>query len=172
MDECMRVMMRVATRFENWADMHIAFDELDDVWPYMMVNYFGAACLFLMPPDRLDEFDDNDCLRVALHMRLPVRFETNPPLPGEDIATNPIAGSEFSKFRIVTMRESRDGSRPEPLTVGDDPFDDGIGLDGRQEHIADRNTYAEVVNLARKLAPGIEFSDTPHVYSPAAAVMR
>jgi len=174
MDECMRVMMDVATRFENWADMHVAFEKLDDVWPYMMENCFGAACLFLLPPTRLAEFDEGDCLRVALQMRLPVRFDTNLPLPVGEIASNPLAGSEFSKFRIVTMRESRTGLRREPLTFNDDPFDEqfgppflslyGIGVDGRHEHIADRGTYAEAVNLARKLVPGIEFTDAPQVF--------
>ena len=127
MDEFMRVVMRVATRFEDWASLHIAFDELDDIWPYMMEDHFGAACLASILPTRLAEFDDTLCLRVALSLRLPVRFDTNLHLPVGETATNPMAGSEFPTFRILTMRESSDGERREMLTFNDDPFDERFG---------------------------------------------
>ena len=69
----MRVVMRVATRFENWATGHVAFEKLDDVWPYMMEDRFGAACVDAMGAENLAAFDDNDCLRVALRLCLPVK---------------------------------------------------------------------------------------------------
>lgn len=56
-----------------------------------------------------------------------------------------------------------------PLTVDDDPFDEesgrpfvvlyGIGSDGFLEHIADRQSYVEARELARKLAPGVAFPE-------------
>jgi len=179
MDECMRVMMRVAARFEDWSSLHIAFEELDSVWPYMIEDHFGEACLSLMLPARLAEFDDTDCLRVALRLHLPVRFDTDLPLPVCVTAANPTTGSGFSTFRIVTMRESHNGKTRELLSFDDDPFDErfgppffslyGVDSDGRHEHIADRKTYAEAAKLARKLSPAIEFLDTPHIAATAAA---
>jgi len=178
-DEFMRVVMRVAIRFEDWACLHIDFNELDDVWPYKMEDRFGTACLSSILPTRLNEFRDTHCLRTALSLHLPVRFDTNLPLPVGETAANPLVGSEFPTFQIRTMRESRDGERRELLTSNDDPFDErfrtpffslyGVSVNGFLEHIADRKTYIEAVQLARKLAPGIQFPDTPHVSSNSVA---
>src|SRR2546422_2908149 len=44
-DELMRQVMRIANQFEQWACLHIFFDELNDVWPYMLEQRFGAAWL-------------------------------------------------------------------------------------------------------------------------------
>ena len=169
-DEFMRVVMRAATRFEKWASLHIAFGELDDVWPYMMEDQFGAACVRKVGEMVLAEFDDKDCLLVALHLRLPIRLDANLPVPVDFFAPNPMTGSEFRAFVILTMRESSDGEESEPVTLDDDPFDAefetpyfslyGIGKSGLREHIANRKTYGEIVSLARKLAPGIAFPDT------------
>src|SRR4051812_37146912 len=41
MDEFMRVLMRVATRFEAWACQHIVWGQLDDVWPSVLEDRFG-----------------------------------------------------------------------------------------------------------------------------------
>src|SRR5690349_17576899 len=35
-DEAMRQVMRVATLFETWACAHVAFEEMSDVWPYVL----------------------------------------------------------------------------------------------------------------------------------------
>ena len=58
------------------------------------------------------------------------------------------------------------------LDKDDDPFDDelsapclalyGVDAEGMPEHIADRATYAEVLKLARSLAPGIGFPEAPN----------
>jgi len=79
----MRVVMRVATRFETWATLHIEFNEIDDVWPYMMEDKFGTACVTVIGAECLAQFDDSDCLRAALHMRLPVKVRDGLPVPGE-----------------------------------------------------------------------------------------
>ena len=170
-DEFMRVVMRTANRFEKWASLHIAFSELDDVWPYMMEDKFGAACVSVMGAESLTHFDDNDCLRVALHLRLPVKVSDGLPVPVDVIAENPLSGSAFRTFRILTVREFGGNDGCEPFTLDDDPFDEqfsppffgiyGVGDDGLREHIADRDTYAEAVSLVRNLIPGIAFPDTP-----------
>jgi len=166
-DEFMRVVMRVATRFEEWASLHIAFEDIDDVWPYLLEDKFGAACATVVGMESLDNFDDRDCLRVALHLRLPVRHCFGLPVPVCVTATNPIPASPFVAFRIQTVREAPEGHACEPFTFADAPFDDrlnppffalyGVGSDNFLEHIADRATYAEALSLAQKIAPGVQF---------------
>ena len=166
-DEFMRVVMRAATRFENWATRHVAFENIDDVWPYMMEDKFGGTCAELMGAENLAAFDDEDCLRIALRLGLPVESAGGLPVPIDRIAPNPIIGSVFRSFRIQTVRDVLDDEITEPFTLNDEPFDEnfgapyfglyGVDADGTLEHIADRRTYAEAVSLAEKLAPGIAF---------------
>ena len=170
-DEFMRVIMRAGTRFEEWACIHIEFEALDNCWPYLLEEKFGEACVALKDVTSLDEFCDNDCLAVALRLRLPVKVAGALPVPVDLSAGNPISASEFRQFRIQTMREYGGGDI-EPFTSGDDPFDEkfgppffgfyGVCDDGLLEHIADFDTYAAAVGLARKLAPAIQFPDKPH----------
>ena len=43
-DNFMRHCMKVAAEFETWACKNIDFDELSDVWPYLLTdNFLGAA---------------------------------------------------------------------------------------------------------------------------------
>lgn len=170
-DEFMRVIMRVATRFENWASLHIAFEELTDVWPYVMEDNFGTAAVTAMGAGNLAHFDDNDCLRVALLLGLPVKASAGLPVPIDQVAQNPVPGSEFRSFRIQTVRDLPEDEITEPFTLDDEPFDENFGApyfalygcdeDGLLEHIADRRTYAEAVSLVQKLAPGIAFDTVP-----------
>lgn len=165
MDEFLREMMRVGNLFEAWACAHVAFDELNDVWPYLMEDKFGDACLEFMLPSTMAEFDDTDCLRVALRLRLPIKADDKLRVPVDVRAANPIAGSEFREFRIQTVRDVLDEGDVAPFTTDDDPFDErfgpphfglyGVGSDGLLEHIADRDTYSDALNLAQKLAPGV-----------------
>ena len=165
MDEFMREMMRVGNLFEAWACAHVAFDELNDVWPYLMEDKFGDACLDFMLPSALAEFDDSDCLRVALRLRLPIQTDDKLRLPVDVRAPNPNASSEFREFRIQTVRDDLEEGDVAPFTTDDDPFDErfgtpyfglyGVGDDGLLEHIADRDTYSDALNLAQKLAPGV-----------------
>ncbi|CAN5843392.1 hypothetical protein BH11VER1_BH11VER1_23060 [soil metagenome] len=170
-DEFMRVIMRVGTQFEEWACRHIAFEALDDVWPYLLEDKFGEACVALRGATSLDEFDESDCLEVSLRLRLPVKVSDSLPVPIDISAVNPIAGSEFRKFRIQTLRKCNKMNIV-LFTIADAPFDErferpffglyGIYEDGLLEHIADFDTYAAVVSLVRKLAPGIRFADIPY----------
>ncbi len=171
MDQFMREVVRVANQFEAWACLHVDFDLLDDVWPYLLGDRFGEACSAVLPPNALAQFDDSDCLRVGVRMGLPIKGIDETPLSSIDMkAPNPIAGSPFREYRIQTVRNSMDGESSAPYTSDDYPYDDdfsepylrlfGVSDDGLQEHIADRPNYREVLNLVRKLAPGVDF---PHV---------
>ena len=165
MDELMREMMRVANLFEAWACEHVAFEQASEVWPYLMEDKFGDACLEFMLPNTIAEFDDTDCLRVALRLRLPIKADDKLRVPVDVRAPNPIAGSEFREFRIQTVRDDLDDSDVAPFTTDDNPFDEefgppyfalyGVGDDGLLEHIADRDTYSDALNLAQKPAPGV-----------------
>ncbi|MBK1814859.1 hypothetical protein JIN84_04485 [Luteolibacter yonseiensis] len=73
MDQLMREVMRIAEVFEKWACGNVLFERLDDVWPYMMQDRFGAACLHLMGANDLAGFTQADCARVALWLGLPIR---------------------------------------------------------------------------------------------------
>lgn len=165
MDEFIREMMRVANLFEAWACAHVVFEGFSDVWPYVMEDKFGNACLESILPSALAEFDDSDCLRVSLRLRLPVQADDKLRVPVDVRAPNPIASSEFRAFRIQTVRDDLDGGDMVPFTTDDDPFDEeygppyfalyGVGDTGLLEHIADRDTYSDALNLVQKLAPGV-----------------
>lgn len=171
MDEFMREVMRVGTQFELWSCSHIDFDETNDVWPYLLQDKFGDALLTILPPSALVQFNETDCLSVALHLRLPVMLDDKLPIPVDVTAPNPIAGTGFREFRIQTVRDSLDDGDVVPFVADDDPLDEefgeryfgfyGVGEDGKLEHIADRKTYGEVLNLAQKLTPGIAFPSEP-----------
>jgi hypothetical protein len=175
-DELMRQVMRIANQFEQWACLHILFDELNDVWPYMLEDKFGAACLDILNPDGLTQFDETDCLRVALHMNLPVMLDEKLPIPIDVRASNPISDSIFREFRIQTVRTCGEDNAIAPFTVCDEPFDEefgppyfaiyGIEADGSLEHVADRSRYSDALDLLQKLAPGIQFPTSPTAKYP------
>jgi hypothetical protein len=75
MDQLMREVMRIGEMFENWACDHVVFELLSDVWPYFLEDRFGDACLGLRDPDWLAGFDEDDCLRIAYQLRLPMRAD-------------------------------------------------------------------------------------------------
>jgi hypothetical protein len=170
-DQFMREIMRIATLFENWACEHVEFTAWGEVWPYYLGDNFGAACLDAVFASHLARFDENDCLRVALRLRLPVKVTVGVPVPVNIEAANPVAGSAFVSFKIQTIRSIAGDSDFVALTADDEPFDEeygapyfglyGVGAEGLSEHIADRTTYAEALTLARKLAPGIKFPSSP-----------
>jgi len=170
-DQLMREVMRTGELFEKWACEHIEFNELTEVWPYLLEGKFGAACVNAMGAENLCNFDDSDCLRVALSLRLPVRLCDGLHIPIDLTAANPVPNSPFPAFRIQTVRELAEDHFCEAFTLDDDPFDDnfgpphfalyGVGTDGLIEHIADRRTYSEALILAQKIAPGVLFPSNP-----------
>ncbi|HNQ72483.1 MAG TPA: hypothetical protein PKN95_02620 [Verrucomicrobiota bacterium] len=170
-DQFMREVMAIGKRFEEWACEHINFDELNDVWPYLLEEKFGKACLAHLLPHALLQFNQSDCLWVALHLRLPVIHDDALPIPIEQTAANPIGETGFREFRIQTVRDSIEDGDVVAFIADDDPFDEGfgeryfalygLGEEGKLEHIADRKTYGELLALARKLAPGIAFPNRP-----------
>ena len=170
-DQLMREVMAIGERFEEWACEHINFDEVNDVWPYLLEEKFGKACLAHLLPHALPQFNESDCLWVALHLRLPVICDDALPIPIDVTAANPIGETGFREFRIQTVRDSIEDGGVVPFVADDDPFDEefgepyfglyGVGDDGKLDHIADRKNYGEVLNLAKKLAPGIGFPSKP-----------
>src|SRR5215469_8894159 len=70
-DQLMRVAMDVANGFERWSCQHVNFNELTDVWPYLLEDTFGETCLDITSLKALESFDDSDCLRVAMRLHLP-----------------------------------------------------------------------------------------------------
>jgi hypothetical protein len=129
----------------------------------------------------LNEFDEKDCLRIAMRLRIPVKFDAKLPIPVDVLAPNPIANSGFRLFRIQTVRHSVEDGDVHPYTIDDEPFDSdfgspyfglyGVGEDGLLEHIADRRSYAEMLRLVSKLAPEVIFPDQPYD-SPSAPSAR
>lgn len=73
MDSLMREVMRIAILFETWANTHVDFAQLSDVWPYLLEDRFGAECLSILLPEKLADFDEHDCCRVAARLRLGVK---------------------------------------------------------------------------------------------------
>ncbi len=170
MDVFMREVMRVGEEFENWACRHVAFHELDDVWPYLLDERFGGVCLEIMDAGSLEGFDADDCLRIAFRLRLPVRVDGMLPLPVRVEAPNPLAGAEFRRLRIQTVRREldEDGGMV-PFTEDDDPFDENYGApvfgiygvkeDGLPEHLLNCGSYASARELLAKLLPGVGFAE-------------
>jgi hypothetical protein len=181
-DQFMRVVMCVAHQFETWACEHIVFEELEEVWPYLLEEHFGEACLEVVPADAFTKFDDSDCLRVALRLGLSIRTDKSLPLPIAVSATNPTSGSGFRAFRIQTVRDNLEDNDAIPFTSDNDPFDSdfgppyfalyGICDGGPIEHIADRSTYSDAVNLVIKLAPGVQFPTVPNCTGRALPIRR
>ena len=171
MDECMRVVMKIGELFERWACEHVNFDNLNDVWPYLLQDKFGDACLTLVSVEEIADFAGQDCLRLALALRLPVSASDGLPVPLSLWARNPTAGSSFGRFLIQTVRSRDDDGNVECYQVGDEPYDDAFTApwfalygeleDGKREHIADRASYETILNLARNLVPGIDLPDSP-----------
>lgn len=65
-DEFMRQVMRIANEFEQWSYQHVFFEEIDDVWPYLLEDRFREACVSVLGgPETLLDFDTKNCLRVA-----------------------------------------------------------------------------------------------------------
>lgn len=167
MDQLMRLAMRIGDQFETWAGTHIDFKEISDVWPHLLEEKFGEACMDSIALQDLTFFDDRDCLRVAMRLQLPVILDGKLPVPVDVIAPNPEPNSPFKKYRIQTVRDSEDGDVV-VYTFADDPFDTdfgepffglyGVFEDGTVEHIADRDTFSEAIALAKKIVPGLEFS--------------
>lgn len=184
-DQFYRELMRIAEMFEGWACKHVAFDEVEDWWPYQLEQHFGVACLKRVEVADLASFDEEDCPVIAMTLKLPlfysdepglqaVAFRQHPPsrLPLDLTAANPVKGSEWKHWRIQTTRSLlNDRDNVEVMAYGDDPFDTeyttpsislyGVGKDGLAEHVRDFYEYASAVKFVRSVAPGVDFPDQP-----------
>lgn len=171
MDQFMRVVVEIGNRFETWACQHVDFNSLNDVWTYLLEDRFGDSCLKILQPVDLAGFNDDDCLRVALDLKLPVVADGQLPVPVDEQAPLPTNDGGFAALRIQTVRDLIEENESEAFVLGDEPFDEnfespyfalyGVGTDGMVEHIASRRTYADAIKLARNLIPVIELPDKP-----------
>ena len=167
----MRELMRIANQFEVWACEHVDFNKMDDVWPYLLQDKFGETCMAVLDPESLSEFDDSDCLRIAVRLQIPIKIDSLLPVPVDVSSPNPSTGSKFRNFRILTMRNLIEEGDAMRFTQNDEPFDPDFGRPyfslygadekGTLEHIADRNTYLDAVRLAENLVSGVVFSESP-----------
>jgi hypothetical protein len=173
MDQLMREVMRIGEIFESWACCHVAFEETDEVWPYFLHDCFGPACLMLLGADELSSFAENDCLRIAMQLHLPVRLSEGLPIPVDLSFPNPSQGSAFLEYRIQTMRRLVGEDGFEAFRSGDDPWDDeyempffslqALDRGGRYEWIADRKTYEDAAELLGNLVTAIPMPTGPLV---------
>lgn len=177
----MRELMRVATVFEEWACLHVAFDHTEHTWSYFLEDNFGDACLKVLPVGGLEGFGSKECLRVALILGIPVWADCELPVPVDQMVRNPARRSFFKEFRIQTARRYHCLPTVENFKLGDDPFDEkfgirffrvhGIGDEGKLEHIADRDSYKMARDLVLKLALGAVCPErvvsVPFILSPA-----
>lgn len=171
-----RELMRVAELFEKWACKHVEFAHMTDTWPYLLKARFGSACLETMNVDAFASFDENDCLRVAFKMRLPIRVDDHLPVPVCVEAPNPYEGAKFARLRIQTVRA--DWKAEMRCTPEDDePFDEnfnepffgvyGVLANGKRELIADRPNYSAARNLLLALIPNIDLPKVPIAFGRA-----
>jgi len=172
-DQFWREMMRIGTLFEAWACENVAFEALTDVWPYLLMDRFGEACLASVPLEAMADLGSDDLPVVAMHMEVPLMYREGSNLPLDLEAPNPVAGSVFVRWRIQTVRGRREEAEMEPMRYGDDPHDpeyeppvvalDGVDATGRLEHVRDSANYAEARSLVMKLTPGVVFPEVPVV---------
>lgn len=173
-DQFWREMMRVGVLFEEWACQHVVFEEMCDVWPYLLEDKFGGACLQRMSVEELRGFGAEDCPVVAMNLLLPLNYiDAQPRLPLDVKAPNPVPASPFTHWRIQTIRCLSGDDSFEPMIYGDDPADPeyepsilalyGVNAEGLPEHIKDFDHYADALVFVSKIAPGVEFPDEPVV---------
>ncbi len=76
-DEFMRQCMRVGEVFERWACANVDFDQLDDVWPYLLQDKFHEAVARLYGERwavcGLREFSEFNCPMVAKALGLTMK---------------------------------------------------------------------------------------------------
>jgi hypothetical protein len=170
-DEFWRVMMRIGTLFEAWAYENVAFEAMTDVWPYLLMDRFGEACLASVPLEAMADLGSDALPVVAMAMEVPLIYREGCNLPLDLEAPNPVAGSFFVRWRIQTVRGRREEAEMEPMWYGEDPHDPeyeppvvalyGVDATGTLEHVRDSVSYAEARSLVMKLAPGVVFPEVP-----------
>jgi hypothetical protein len=172
-DQFMREIMRVGELFETWAIAHVLFEELEEVWPYLLEDRFAGACLTTRSPASLSSFDVTDCFSVALKLKLPLHGKNGLPIPIDLLRQNPLTSSRFKSYQIRSVREHVAEKEVHSFGLHDDPTDKsygeifyglyGIEESGEAEHIADRSSYAEARSLAHAMIPSLDFPECPRV---------
>lgn len=110
-------IIRVATLFETLATLHVSFDHLREVWPYVMEDHFGDACKAVPDVATLAGLDESDCLRISQQLKLPLFYEDRLSLPLQITAPNSVTGSAFTQAKRSEVM-SRIRSRGNRSTEG------------------------------------------------------
>lgn len=170
-DQFMREIMRVGELFEAWSVAHVLFEELEEVWPYLLEDQFADACLKSLPAGSLSSFGDSDCFHVALSLKLPLHGRNGLSIPVDLRRQNPLTTSRFKFYQILSVREHSTDKMNHPFDPLNEPTHEsydkifyafyGIDEDGVSEHIANRSSYAEARSLANALIPNIGFPKSP-----------
>lgn len=71
-DELMRRVMQTAASFEAWSCKNVAFEGLDDPWPYLLEDRFGIAIGSLHYLYKLGTLSDQMCGEIATYLCLPL----------------------------------------------------------------------------------------------------
>ena len=181
-DQFMREIMRVGELFEAWSVAHVLFDELGEVWPYMLEEQFADACLKVRHPGSLSAFGNTDCFCTAFQLKLPLHGRNGLPIPVDLRRQNPLTTSRFKFYQILSVREHLTENHIHPFRPMDDPADEeygkifygfyGIDEHGEAEHIADRHSYTEARSLTHALVPSIGFPESPKLLNERAEKLR
>lgn len=163
-DQFTRELMRVGTLFEEWACEYVAFAYLDDVWSYLLEQFFGESCLRVIEADALASFGSRECLLLTFDMKIPVWCDTELPVPFQKMIANTVNESPFRSFFVQTARMSFLTMTMIPFLEEDNPFEENLGRrvfgiygverSGKLEIITYRASYREARLLILKLAPG------------------
>ncbi|MBE7498106.1 MAG: hypothetical protein HS117_24460 [Verrucomicrobiaceae bacterium] len=116
-DQFWREVMRIAELLETWACENVAFDALEDVWPYLLEEKFGCACLEHVHVDGLTTFALMDCPMVAMNMEVPLMYRDGRNLP-PDGTVSTTAGSSQQALETCLHSQIRDGSAPIRARIG------------------------------------------------------
>lgn len=162
-DGVMRAVMDTAERFEGWSLERIDFAALDHVWPYLLREKFGSACAECPGLRELLDFSAADCLRVAMGLRLPLRYRDGERMPLDLRLPHPApsGGAGFIHFQVQTMRLLLREAEMVAYVCGDDPECEdhgdillrlsGVDDKGALEPIRDFHTLAEAEGFLSKL---------------------
>lgn len=80
-DNFMRSCMAAAEFFEAWADEHVDFECLDEVWPYLLQEKFGEAAHSELGLLALESIDAPACERIARKLGLDLKQSTKESQP-------------------------------------------------------------------------------------------
>ncbi len=134
-DEFLRQCLRVATVFEAWACRHVDWDQLDDVWPYLLESEFGRVVNEEISIYALDQFTEEHCPAVAAALKLALR--------GPDLRRELLAEQAALETRLRELHYERRSVRRQlkACAVLAEPPLQGIAPLGTSTYVPGRDDY-------------------------------